>query len=496
MCYNLCMKILMVSSEVFPHAVAGGLAEVIPNLSRELSTAGHQVKILLPRYYNIDRLLLEKHPEPMSVQLGEKQYWTELYKLTLANSEVELYFLDCEQLYGRDGIYGEKNRGEYPDNLERFALLSRSTFHLCRLLGWYPDILHAHDWPTALCMTYLKHYENSYRFEKTRGIFSIHNFGYQGLFPGDQLPATGFDMDEFVSAGFEFHGRINLMKSALINADAISTVSRGYAREIQSKEYGFGLQGVISRRTSVLRGILNGCDYETWNPSRDQHIPCRFDDDSMENKALNKNFLQEEAGLEMSSRPPLIGMVSRLVDQKGYRMLLGKNSANLRRICTNLDVQLIVLGTGEKWIEEGLREAAAEFPNLRVYIHYNEKMSHIIQAASDFFLIPSLYEPCGLTQMYALRYGSIPIVTRTGGLRDTIIDFDEDPEKGNGILIDLPLDEDKIYHAVEKACALWKDNKSRYDGLQKKTISARFSWKEAASKYLNLYSDTINARPS
>jgi starch synthase len=489
------MKILMVSSEVYPYAKVGGLADVIPDLSMALSRRGHEVVILMPRYYRIDRVLLDRHPAPLEIRLGEDEIWAALYHTELPGSDVGIWFLEHEELFGRAGIYGDESNTDFPDNLRRFAVLSKAAFSLCRLLQWYPDVIHSHDWATALSQTYLKSHEDAGQFKECAGVFSIHNIGYQGLFPADNLSALGFGWDDFHPLGLEYHKQISTLKSALVCADGITTVSPNYAQEILSPELGFGMDGVLSQRREVLSGILNGTDYGQWDPSRDQLIPYPYDVDSLENKALNKNFVQQEAGLEISARVPMIGIVSRLVTQKGFALLLGENGANLRRICGELGLQIIILGTGEGWIEDSIRKAASDHPNLRAYIRYNEKMSHVIQAASDFFLMPSLYEPCGLTQMYALRYGSLPIVSPTGGLKDTVKDIGSDPE-GTGIIIDPAMGEDELYNALQQAVELWTNRRDRYSLAQKRAMAVRFTWEDAASEYERAYLNAIDRRRS
>lgn len=477
----------MVSSEVYPYAKVGGLADVVPNLSRELNRQGHEVIILMPRYYQIDRLLLERHPAPLSVHLGEEEYWTGLYHQTMTDSHVEVYFLEHEQLYGREGIYGPPSGGDFSDNPIRFALLSKAAFQLCRLLGWYPDIIHSHDWPSALTATYLARQEHSGEFLHTRSVFTIHNIGYQGRFPQELIHGLGFGMKEAEHLGLIFQGELNFLRSALVNAHKISTVSPHYAEEILSPGAGFGMEDILNSRRKDVRGILNGMDYDTWNPAADQNLPYPYDVTELANKALNKNFVQQEAGMEISARPPLVGMVSRLVDQKGFDILLGPDGSNLDRICRELDLQLIILGTGDPAIEKSLRQAGDRYNNLRVYIRYNEKMSHIIQGASDFFLMPSRYEPCGLTQMYALRYGNLPVVSRTGGLADTVVDIDENPSEGTGIILESPMSEDALYEALKRSVQLWQQQRSSYETAQRRGMHLRFDWKHSADAYGEMY---------
>jgi starch synthase len=494
------MKILMVSSEVFPFAKVGGLGDVIPHLSTALSSRGHDVKIFMPRYYRIDRVLLDRHPAPLEIRLGEEQLWGALYHSELPESDLDIWFLEHEGLFGRQGIYGDEQNRDFPDNIKRFAVLSKAAFSLCRQIQWFPDIIHSHDWASGLVQTYLKSHEATGQFLECAGVFSIHNIGYQGIFPADDLPVLGFGWEDFHSLGLEYHQKISTLKSALVCADQLTTVSPNYAREILAPELGFGMDGVLRERQSDLSGILNGMDYDEWNPGRDQHIPYPYDVESLQNKALNKNFVQQEANLEISTRPPMIGIVSRLVSQKGFALLMGESGEHLRKICRELDLQMVILGTGEDWIEESIRQVASEVPNLRAYIRYNEKMSHVIQAASDFFLMPSLYEPCGLTQMYALRYGTLPIVSPTGGLLDSVSDIIANPGTGTGILIEgsgengRDITEESLFESISRAVSLWQNRREDYVAAQKRGMAIRFSWDVAALGYEEVYRNAIARR--
>ena len=483
------MNIIMISSEVFPFAKTGGLGDVVPQLSEALSGIGHDVKILMPLYGSIDRSVLTRLPSSLTVQIAGVNYSAGLYRKELTGGST-VYFLDYEPFYGRSNIYVDESGNDYPDNLLRFALLSRAVFALCSSMNWRPDIINAHDWSSALAMTWLRKEQQGF-FAETSGVFSIHNIGYQGIFDFDQFPTLGFSQGEYQGLGFAYYEKISLLRSALACADSIVAVSPQYAREILGDEFGFGMQDLLRKRRDRLSGILNGADYNVWNPESDKLIPHRFDSGNMADKARNKRTLQEEHGLESSDRPPLIGIVSRLVTQKGFKLLLGEEGSNLRRICTELDIQLIILGLGEAWIEEALQEIAAEQDNFSVIIGYNEQTSHLIQAASDFFLVPSLYEPCGLTQIYALRYGSLPIVSRVGGLLDTVIDIDDD---GTGILIgtasDIDLNSESIFHALDRACKLWQ-NRQHYLLAQQQAMEKRFTWEQAAQKYTEIYKGTI-----
>ena len=364
------MQILMVASEAVPFVKTGGLADVVSALSKQLKKNGHDVRIVMPRYYRIDRSRLTLLPGALGIPLGFGQVWAGVY-------EGPVYFLDHEGLYGRDGVYGEFG-GSYPDNASRFVALSRGAFQLCKKLGWYPDIMHLHDWPTAPAAVILNTWEKSGYFTKTASVLTIHNLGYQGWFPKDDLTLFQLPWEEFYESGLERHDSLNFLKAGILKSDLITTVSPTYAREIQTGGYGEGLQDVLAQR------------------------------------------LQRELGLTADASVPLIGMVSRFAEQKGFGALCGPGSGSLYPICRDMKVQFVILGTGEPWCEEELRRLDAALPNLRAEIRFSNALAHKIEAAADFFLMPSAYEPCGLNQMYSLRYGTLPIVRRTGGLADTV----------------------------------------------------------------------------
>lgn len=489
----------MISSEIFPFAKAGGLGDVVPQLSEELARSGHEVKVLMPRYGSIETADLERLPFLLEPTLAGRTWSTAVYRYVM-DGGAELYFLDQEELFASRGMYVDEAGQDYPDNLCRFGLLSKAVFPLCRSLAWQPDVIHGHDWHAALAMTWLRgERQNSAHFAGTISVFTIHNIGYQGIFDYGELPVLGLSEADYRGLGFEYYGKICLLRSALYCADRISTVSPTYAREILSDTYGFGMQDILRERSSRLSGILNGADYSVWDPGSDELIPHRYDGENIGGKGLNKADVQAEYGLELSEDRPLVGIVSRLVTQKGFAVLLGDGGENLRRILSGLDLQLVVLGSGEPWIEEAFRSIAAEQENLGLLVGYDETMSHRIQAASDFFLVPSLYEPCGLTQIYALRYGSLPVVSRTGGLLDTVVDIDENPASGTGILInktnetppeqaDALFSGEDIFQALRRALALWQD-RQRYLETQQRAMGQRFGWKEAGTEYLRMYEE-------
>lgn len=488
------LKILMISSEAIPFAKSGGLADVVPTLAKYLSEDGHDARLVMPRYYSIDRTLLHPHPGLLEVRMGNSIYKGQLHIGHVPGSEVPVYFIDHEPFFGRDGIYASPSEGDYQDNALRFAFLCKAAFALCRLMHWIPDILHAHDWPAAPALGYLNTIEAEGPFSKTASVYSIHNVGYQGSFPQDQFGLLDMPWSEFRPGSFEFYGSLNFMQGALRNATMISTVSPGYANEITTAQFGYGMEGILDERKDSLVGILNGMDYSTWDPSADEHIPYAFDHDSLEGKAKNKAYLQEQLGLPVNPDAPIISLVSRMASQKGFVELVAPGHGILEKLLNDFPVQVIILGTGERWCEEELLRLARIYPRLKVQLTYNERLSHLIQAGSDFFLMPSHYEPCGLTQMYALRYGTIPIVSPTGGLLDTVIDARLNPAEATGLYIEMPVSPQTIYHGVRMAIHYWDDHKDKLAAMQKRGMQKRFGWEEARVEYNKLYETALKRK--
>jgi starch synthase len=486
------MKILMVSSEATPFAKAGGLGDAVAALSRALSRRGHEVRIVMPRYYGIDRSKLERQQGALSVELGAGaggpavEEVAGLYKTYLPGSAAEVWLLDHEGFYGRDGIYGSKAEPDFPDNPRRFAFLCRAAFQLCRRWLWYPDLLHAHDWPSALAPVFLAGGEGTGPLAKTASVLSIHNLGYQGVYPKESFESFLLPWDQFYGAGFEFYDKVNLLKAGLSKADCLTTVSPTYAREIQTPDSGFGLDGLLRHRSEDLVGILNGVDLDEWDPEADLRIPARYSASKMEGKAVCKAALQKEFGLEADPGRPLVGMVARLTDQKGVGELFGPLYGSAFKICSDMALQVAVVGSGEKWCEDELRSLSARLPNFKARIGFDERLAHLVEAGSDFFLMPSRYEPCGLNQMYSLRYGTLPIVHRTGGLADTVENYNQDTGAGTGFSFDQ-LTPRAIYDTVGWAVWAWYNRREHIDAMRGRAMERRFSWDRAAAEYEKLY---------
>ncbi len=480
------MKILMVTSEAVPFAKTGGLADAVSALAGSLQKLGHDVRIVMPRYYRIDRTALEAVPGPMGVPLGYQEIWTALYKTELPGTTVPVYFIDHEDSFGRDGIYGSPVEPDFNDNPQRFSLLCHGAFQLCRKLDWYPDIMHAHDWPSALVPILLKFNERHGGFAHTASVFTIHNIGYQGVYGKHLFPYTGLSWDNFYAAGFEDWDRMNFLKAALVSSDQLTTVSKTYAQEIQRPEFGFRMDGILRYRGEHLTGILNGVDTEIWNPATDPLIASTYTPETLDKKAVNKAALQKRMGLPVDPEIPIIGMITRLTDQKGVSELFGPAYGSAWRICSEMKLQMVVLGAGEAWCETEINTLSKSVPNFRSFIGYDEKLSHLIEAGSDFFLMPSRYEPCGLNQMYSLLYGTLPIVRNTGGLADTVQNYNEASGDGNGFILEH-LTPQSIYDTVGWAVFAWYNKKAHIQEMRKRAMVSDFGWERSAKAYEAVY---------
>jgi len=487
------MRIMMVTSEFTPLAKTGGLADMVAALGPELVRQGHDVRVVIPRYYGIDRGGMDLLPGPLGVPVGFGQAWCGVFEARLAGEQLPIYLLDNEVLYGRDGIYGNRAEPDFADNVRRFTVLCRGALQLAKKLDWLPDVIHGHDWPAALAPVFLNTWEKSGVFAETGSVLTIHNLGYQGVYPKEDIHHTQIQWQDFHGLGFEFFDQLNLLKAGLRNADLLTTVSPTYAREIQTPEHGHSLDGLLRHRRNDLYGVLNGIDYSVWDPESDHYIPHHYSHRDLAGKAGNKDALRREFGIAPDPARPLIGIVSRLVDQKGFPELCGPTHGSLFEICDGLEVDVVILGTGDAWCERELSILEDRLPNLAVRLAFDERVAHLIEAGSDFFLMPSRYEPCGLNQMYSLRYGTLPIVHRTGGLADTVDQYDEETGEGTGFGFDT-LTPRAIFDTVGWAVWTWYNRPEHIRSMQVRAMQRRFSWQESAARYLELYQWAIDRR--
>ncbi len=485
------MKILMVTSEAVPFAKTGGLADMVSALAIQLNAMGHDVRIVMPRYYRINCKNLQQLAGPMAIAAGQEETWSAVYTTNLPGGKnLPVYFIDHELCYGRDGIYGTKQESDFHDNPYRAAVLCHGAFQLCRKLDWYPDVIHAHDWFTCLAPAILKNVTRFCGFEHTASVLTIHNQGYQGVYSKDQFPALGLDWGLYYGAGFEHNGSLNFLQAGVSCADMITTVSPTYAKEIQTPDGGFGMDGLLHVRQDVIKGILNGADLRAWNPEIDKCIPHNYSVKDMSGKAKCKEELQKRMGLEVDPNIPLIGIVTRLADQKGIAEVFAPNYGCIYQICKNMKVQFAILGSGEKWCEREIDQLQSFLPNLRAYIGYDENLSHLIEAGSDFFLMPSKYEPCGLNQIYSMLYGTLPIVRRTGGLADTVDNYNEKTGEGCGFVFDQ-LTPSAVYNTVGWAVWAYYNQKEDIKKMQERGMEKQFGWDLAAEGYLEVYKEAL-----
>ena len=467
-------EILMVASEARPFAKTGGLADVVGSLPAALHAIGENVAVLLPRYRGLE-LEGRRIYDHLPIWLGGVSYSTSVYQV---GESVPYYFLDCPELYDREGLYGTA-RGDFPDNHIRFGLLSRAALEISRRI-FRPRVIHCHDWQSALVPAYLRMFTGDPTFIGIKTLFTIHNLGYQGLFPKGALADVGLPDTLFHPDALEFYGRVNFMKAGILYSDALSTVSKTYAREIQTPEYGWGLDGLLRSRSAVLSGILNGVDYSQWNPETDPYIAANYSPADLSGKTLCKYALLHEFGFEKKAAQdrPLIGIVTRLAGQKGADLIaaIGEDLANEQ-------LTLIALGSGEALYEQVLLDLALAHPdNIAVRIGYDDQLAHRIEAGADMFLMPSRYEPCGLNQIYSLRYGTIPIVRATGGLDDTI-------EEDTGFKFQEYL-ASALLEAIHAALAEFR-RPERWVARMERAMSKDFSWDVSALEYSRLYRKLI-----
>jgi len=477
------MKILLASSEAYPFSKTGGLADMVGALGRALVKAGHEVILVTPLY----RGIREKYPKLRRVDwqfdlpLGWRQAQAGLWELARPR-EAKIYFVDHSGYFDRAGIYLENN-ASYPDNDERYIFFSKCVVNLARYLPWRPDLVHVHDWQVALVPVLMAQDKRAGWDTPPPVCLTIHNLAYQGVFPAESFDLTNLPPDYFQpgSIGVEFFGYLNCLKGGIAYADLITTVSPRYAREICTEELGCGLDGLLRERQTRLVGILNGVDYGEWNTNKNSHLFQPYSVGRLAGKKLNKLGLQQQLGLPADESIPLFGTISRLAEQKGVDIQLAALAEML-----NTNMQFVVLGSGSPEYERGYRDLAHRFPGkVSVTIGYDETLAHRIEAGCDFFLMPSRFEPCGLNQMYSLRYGTIPIVRATGGLDDSVVDWTQDSEQATGIKF-VEYTPRSLARAIRKALVLF-NQPALFKACQKNAMKADFSWDKTVEEYLKAY---------
>jgi starch synthase len=477
------LRICVISAEVAPLSKTGGLADVVGALSKYLLGAGHELLVVTPFYSAIDRSVLEHQPlaglQDIDLQVGTHRYRYSVSVARLPGTQLQIHLIDCPILYARATIYTTD-----PDEHLRYIALTRAAFELCQHLGFSPQILHAHDWHAAFAPLYLKvGYEWDRLFQSTRSVLTIHNIGYQGVFAASAVADVGLGArtDRLHQDDLRA-GHINALKHGILYADAITTVSPTYAEEIRTDEYGMGLQSTLRARGAALSGILNGVDYDEWDPRTDHYLTSHYSARQLPIKTRLKLEFLERLGLQGGARPPLVGLVSRLASQKGFDLMFDA----LPRALLEQDFTFVALGSGEPRYESFFATLQQRFPT-RVHFHrgYSDELAHWIEAASDLFLMPSLYEPCGLNQMYSLRYGTVPLVRRTGGLADTVQQYERATRQGTGIVFD-EFTAAAFARALDAALALYLEC-DHWRQLVSNGMQCDFSWTRQGGLYGELY---------
>lgn len=480
----------MVAAECAPFAKSGGLGDVVGALPQHLAKNGkNRVIIIMPLYSMIDRTKYNIRPEigHLGVSLGVETLGCAVYRSEIPGN-VPVYFLGHNQFFDRPGMYHDNAYNDYPDNPVRFAFLSSAALSLCRALDFHPDIIHSHDWHTALLPAFARRfYTEDHSISEAATILTIHNIAYQGRYDKNFYFSTGLGWQDFTQDKFEHYGDVNFLKGGIHFADIVNTVSKGYAAETRKAPGGYGLEYFLNQKGDDYVGILNGADYSQWNPEIDKLIPANYSAVDLSGKAVCKERLQEKMGLEKRSNVPVIGVVSRLVEQKGFQII----AECIDDLLNEEDVQFAILGSGENSLESFYSGLPERFPaKAGVVIGYDNDLAHLIEAGSDFFLMPSIYEPCGLNQIYSLKYGTLPIVRATGGLDDTIDNYKPETGEGTGFKF-MDATCKSASDCIRLALDTYHNRKEHIAKLISNAMSKHFSWDDSAAEYLDMYRRAI-----
>jgi len=494
------LKIAIIAPEIFPLAKTGGLADVCSALAKNLALLGHQVKVILPKYKNLDEglyNLTSVNTPSLKITLGPQVESVQVKSCQLPDSSVECFLISCDKYFARDGMYQDPTTGlDYPDNDERFILFSKAALEALKAVGFQPDVINPHEYQSALVPVFLKTiYQKDSFFKSTGSVFTIQNVAYQGNYPKESLAKLGLPTELASEKNkFEHKGKLCFLKAGILYADALTTVSETYAVEIQSThDFGYGLEDVVRQRNLDLYGILNGVDETEWSPETDPLIPYNYSKDDLSGKKKNKQRLWEKCGFvpvhpdpdksgeRVNLEIPVLGIISRLVEQKGLDLL-----EEIAEDLFAMDVKLVLLGTGDKKYEKALADLEKKYSKkFKCFFSFDDKLAHLIEAGSDIYLMPSRYEPCGLNQMYSLKYGTVPVVRYSGGLADTIENFDPKKNSGTGFVF-MHYDPLEFLEAVRRAVETYK-NKNVWEGLMRRGMEKDFSWRKAAEKYVEVF---------
>jgi starch synthase len=485
-------SVLFVSSEVYPYAKTGGLADVSSALPQALREFDHDVRVIMPKYGFIgekkQKIHIINRLQGLDFKIGDKTYSVNAKSSAILTpkTRVQLYLPENEEYFSRMGLYSDPVTGkDYPDNDERFYIFAKSVLEVCKRLLWKPDIIHCNDWQSGLVPLLLKEsLKTDPFFNGTKTVFTIHNLAYQGNFPATTFPKLGLSPEYFSPNGIEFYGGVSYMKSGIAYADAITTVSETYADEIKTKEFGCGMEGLLTKRKRDVHGILNGIDDLIWNPENDVNIVKKYTVSSIDQKEENKKDLCEAMDIPYMEGTPIIGLIARFVDQKGLDLL-----AEVFENIMKSGAQIVILGSGDKKYEELFAKQQKKHPKqIGLHLGFHDNFAHKIEAGADMFIMPSAYEPCGLNQMYSMRYGTVPVVRKTGGLADTVTDVAEATKKkpATGFVFDK-YDGKSFWKALDRAITMYKKHPDEWRELQTNGMNQDFSWSNSAHKYAELY---------
>jgi starch synthase len=486
------LKILAISSEMVPFIKTGGLADVVGVLPKALKKLGHEVICVIPKYSD---LKLARHEVeavfPMfGVWMGTCEEWCSIFMVQ--EEGIPVYLVEFHKYFSRSGLYHDREFNDYPDNPARFALLTRAALEIAKKLGFKPDIVHSHDWQTALASAYLKTWHwNDPILGRAASVLTIHNANYQGCYPRSWYPYLGLPDTAFHPDSFECFGGINFLKGGIFFADAVNTVSPHYAAEISAPNAPSGLAPFLSNKGDAFCGILNGVEYEAWDPATDASIASRYSLKDLSGKAACKKELQKRCGLEENPKTLLMGVVGRFTEQKGYDLLAGC----IDRVLSEMAVQFVILGSGDPKLESFFRRLQERYPGkVGAMMGYDEKLSHQIEAGSDLFLMPSRFEPCGLNQLYSLKYGTLPLVRATGGLDDTVDQYQENTGGGTGFKF-IDFSQEALYFTIGWAVSTWYDRPQHWKKMMKAAMAKVFSWDDSAKRYEKLFELAMRKKP-
>jgi starch synthase len=477
-------NVLIVSSECAPYAKTGGLADVAGSLPKALKKRGYDVRVVIPKYSFLDvrKYKIEPFIHNMGVWMGDREEWCTVHKTEMDG--VTLYLIEFNLYFERSGLYHDEDFNDYLDNPRRFAFFSRAALQLCRDIDFSPDIIHTNDWQTALIPAYLKvwHWDDPI-LGKAASVLTIHNMAYQGIYPKSHYGYIGLGERNFTWDKLECFGSVNFLKGGIVFADIVNTVSPTYAMETKTSDGGYGLAQYLNDRGENYTGILNGVDYAHWDPETDNLIPANYSIENKEGKAFCKKELQKRFLLLENPDIPIVGIVSRFVSQKGLELL----AQSIEDIVQSMRVQFVILGSGDKRLEDFFKWLPLRYGGIiGSYIGYNNELAHLIEAGSDFFLMPSLYEPCGLNQIYSLKYGTLPIVRATGGLADTVENYREATGEGTGFVF-YEASANAVYYTVGWAVSTYYDRKHHLELLIRNAMAKDFSWDKSVLEYEKLY---------